>query len=618
MEEKPSYADLAKRNRELEATVARCEQKEQTLSCMSGAVERASEAIGMIDTQGKPLYQNKAFSDLFEYAPDEFEAVGGTTAIHADPAVADEVLAQVLSGRTWSGQTEMISKSGRRFPILLRAEGICDDGGDITGLVGYYTDVTAEWKYADEALRESRDELMQSLAARTAELAAANKKLQQEVADREEAQAQLACFHRFVEASGEGMGWADVDSKVRYLNPALCRMLDEKHAENGYGKPVLRYYSAETQRRLEEEIFPAVLRDGIWTGELTLHSVAGKRVPTANSLFVLRDAEGNPSSFGNVVTDLTDRKRTEDELRRHRDNLEELVAQRTVDLMRSNEELHREIVERRQAEAALQKVSEELERRVHDRTAALEAANRELESFSYSVSHDLRAPLRAINGFSQALQEDYGEQLDEQGRRYLGRIGRATLRMGELIDDLLQLSRVTRHELAVSEIDMTRIVRGIERELRQAEPDRQLEFIVADGVRASGDGHLVKTVLQNLLENAVKYTSRVAKARIEFGVSEMGETRAFFVRDNGAGFDMTYREKLFAAFQRLHSDQEFAGTGIGLSIVHRIVSKHKGRVWAEGEVGKGAVFYFTLGELGEPMAAGDGRTGEARSPKPTD
>ncbi len=235
-----------------------------------------------------------------------------------------------------------------------------------------------------------------------------------------------------------------------------------------------------------------------------------------------------------------------------------------------------------------------LEQRVRERTAELIAVNKELESFSYSVSHDLRAPLRSIDGFSRLLLTRYHGQLDATGRDYLERVRNASQRMGMLIDDLLRLSRVTRAELLREWVDFSMLVHKVAAELRQTEPARQVEWLIQDGVVVHGDAQLLRIALENLLGNAWKFTSLRQGARIEFGVLEQGGECVYFVRDNGAGFDRRYADKLFGPFQRLHATEEFPGTGIGLATVQRIAHRHGGRVWGEGEVGKGAVFHFTL------------------------
>ncbi len=296
---------------------------------------------------------------------------------------------------------------------------------------------------------------------------------------------------------------------------------------------------AEDRRALEE---------GARTYEMTVTVPAGERTFLV-SKFPLEDAERGRVLCG-VSVDITDRKRMEEDLRTAKE--------------------------------------------------AAEAANRELEAFSYAVSHDLRAPLRALDGFSLALLEDHGERLDAKGRDYLGRVRGAAQRMGVLIDDLLDLSRVSRADLVRETVDLTGTARSVAEGLKARDPNRAVEWTIRDGVSARGDPRLLRVVLENLLENAWKYTSRRALARIEFGVAEEDGTREYFVRDDGVGFDREYAGRLFAPFQRLHAAREFPGTGIGLATVKRIVDRHGGRVGAEGRPDAGAVFRFTLGKEDAP------------------
>jgi PAS domain S-box-containing protein len=243
----------------------------------------------------------------------------------------------------------------------------------------------------------------------------------------------------------------------------------------------------------------------------------------------------------------------------------------------------RDITARREADDALRRYA-----------AQLEVANAELDAFAYSVSHDLRAPLRSIDGFSAALLEDCAERLGDKGRDHLSRVRKASQRMAGLIDDLLALSRVTRATLSRERVDLSAVAAQVASELRQRDPSRQADFVIGANVQSEGDAHLLRIVLENLLGNAWKYTARTPQGRIEFGAAAHDGDQAYFVRDNGAGFDMKYADKLFGAFQRLHSASEFEGSGIGLATVQRIIHRHGGRVWAEGVIGQGATFYFTL------------------------
>jgi light-regulated signal transduction histidine kinase (bacteriophytochrome)/HAMP domain-containing protein len=280
----------------------------------------------------------------------------------------------------------------------------------------------------------------------------------------------------------------------------------------------------------------------------------------ADELGALTDA------FNQMLGRIAEQK---DELQRYAADLEQRVEERTHELQERNESLRRNAAE-------------------------LLAANTELDAFAYSVSHDLRAPLRSIDGFSQILLEDYAGKLDEAGCESLQRVRAASQRMGTLIDDLLKLARVTRAEIRTEVVDLSGMARDIAADLQRATPERQVEFAIAPGLTARGDARLLRVALDNLLRNSWKYTAKQPAPRVEFRSADANGGQAFMVRDNGAGFDMKYADKLFGVFQRLHSAADFEGTGIGLATVRRIINRHGGRIWAEGAVDQGATFYFTL------------------------
>jgi signal transduction histidine kinase len=255
----------------------------------------------------------------------------------------------------------------------------------------------------------------------------------------------------------------------------------------------------------------------------------------------------------------------------------------------------RQLLRVQAAERARDEVLRDLERRVAERTAELDTANRQLRAFSYSVSHDLRAPLRAIVGFGNALAEDHGEKLDADGRKNIDRVLAAANRMSQLIEGMLVLGRAVEVDMRRVSVDLTALVFDVTRELREAEPARSVDLVVDEGLRAVGDPVLLRAVVSNLVGNAWKFTSQCARARIEVGrKGTEGTLPVFYVRDNGAGFDMQYAKNLFGVFQRLHHQDEFPGTGVGLATVERIVSRHGGRIWADARLGEGATFFFTL------------------------
>src|SRR5262249_24742971 len=268
-------------------------------------------------------------------------------------------------------------------------------------------------------------------------------------------------------------------------------------------------------------------------------------------------------------------------------------------VLRGFSKVLRDITERRRAEEEIRQLNRELEQRVRDRTKELEATNKELEAFTYSVSHDLRAPLRHIAGFSKMLAEECGDSLKPEGQHYLQRIQDGTRRMGTLVDDLLNLARIGRHELRLQVTGLDSIVRDVISELRPDTEGRSVEWKIGGLPYVEGDPALLKVVFHNLLSNALKYTRPRSPAVVEVGRDEVDGAPVVFVRDNGVGFNMKYADKLFGVFQRLHRAEDFEGTGVGLATVQRVVQKHGGRIWAQAELDKGATFYVSLANAKE-------------------
>ncbi len=283
------------------------------------------------------------------------------------------------------------------------------------------------------------------------------------------------------------------------------------------------------------------------------------------------------------------------ELQEAKETLEAKVAKRTAELAWANDRLQIELAERKRAEDQVKKLNEDLENRVAERTAQLAAANEELDAFSYSVSHDLRAPLRHIDGFAHLLIQNHILQLTPEARQHLELIREGTQKMGRMIDDLLNLARLDRHSMVLRMTALNSLVDIVVQDLKPEVAGREIEWRVGSLSSVKCDPGLVQRLFANLLSNAVKYTSRRERAVIEIGQSTVDGQTVFFVRDNGAGFNLKYADTLFQVFQRLHTDREFAGTGVGLATVRRIIRKHGGRVWADAEIDKGATFYFTLG-----------------------
>jgi PAS domain S-box-containing protein len=363
-------------------------------------------------------------------------------------------------------------------------------------------------------------------------------------------------FVSLAENSDEFIGMRDLQGVPIFVNEAALRLVGLDNLEQAVGTPPAHFFFPEDQAFVRDEFVPRVLRDGHGETEIRFrHFKTGEAIWMIYNAFVLRDPHGEPSALATVSRNITDRKRAEQEIR---------------------------------------KLNSDLERRVSERTGELEAANKELEAFSYSVSHDLRSPLRTVHGFSRILLDDYGAQLPDEAREHLQTICDGAQRMHALIDDLLGFSRFSRLPLLKRTVDTQQLVEDTLSQLQAEHGERALEIRLGELPSCEGDPALLKQVWLNLLSNAFKYTKNRAQAVLEIGATRERGRTAYFVRDNGTGFDMRHAGKLFGVFQRLHRQDEFEGTGVGLAIVQRIVQRHGGRIWADAAVDRGATFYFTL------------------------
>ena len=554
--------------------------------------EEVTIGMALTDANFRFLNVNQVLCEILGYEAEELKQLTFLQITHPDDIDIDvELTEQLFRGEIPSYRMEKrcITKDDRVLWISLRKSVIQDDTGRHLQAIAAIENITAR-KHAEE---ENRQLLKREQAARLkteiaqkrfAFLAEANKVLASSL-DYERTLSTVAQL-----AVPDFADWCVVDIASEGGKSDRLAVYHSDPDKVGLALELYQRYSPDPSRQIGSmkvmrtgqsemisEIPPALIESMIEDEELLAILRQLKLKSTIIVPIIVRDR-----ILGTITWVMAESGRIYDQV--DLETAEELARHAAM------------AVENARLYLEAKKLNEELEERVDKRTAQLESANQELEAFTYSVSHDLRAPLRSISGFSQALLDDYYAALDETGKHYLERCQAAAQRMGLLIDDLLRLSRITRSALKNDFVDLSSIARNLARALQQREPDRKAQFEIEEGVVVNGDENLLEIMLENLLDNAWKFSGKQDHTIIKFGVRQgSAEEPVFFVQDNGVGFDMAYADKLFGAFQRLHSFEAFSGTGIGLATVQRIVHRHKGQVWAEAAVDRGATFYFTLG-----------------------
>ncbi len=540
--------DITQRKRAEEALMRAKQEWERTFDAVP-------DLIAILDNDHRILRGNRAMAQALGMEPQDLVGKFCYEQMHRT-ACPPDICPHSRLLQDGQGHAAELRELG--LDLLVTVSPILDDQGRLLGSVHVARDIT-EHKRAEAALHQAHHELERRVAERTAELQQTVAQLQEEVAERLAAekalQAVSAYARRLIEASLDPLVTISPTGKITDVNRAT---------EEATGIPRGRLIGSDFSDYFTE---PAKAREGY---EQVLSQGFVRDYPLA--------------------------------LRHTSDRIMEVLYNATIYTNEAGEvqgvfAAARDVTERKRAEEEVRKLNEDLEARVRERTAQLEAANQELEAFSYSVSHDLKAPIRAIDGFSRMLMLEHAAQLDAEALRFLEVIRHNTDFMARLIDDLLALSRLGRHELRKARIDLAAMSANAFRELKAQAPGRHLDLAIKELPPAFGDPSLLNQVMVNLLTNACKYTKFEETASIEVGGWHADGENVYYVKDNGVGFDMRFENKLFGVFQRLHGGKDFEGTGVGLAIVQRILQRHGGRVWAEGKVGAGATFYFAL-----PMA----------------
>lgn len=520
-------------------------------------IENAPDGITLVSQEGQFLYASPSARRLFGYLPEDSLDASPAQETHPEdiPAVMEALSRVMQDPRTVANvQYRFRRKDGYWRWIESNFSNLLNEPS-VQAIVINFRDIT-ESKQAEDALRESESK-----------------------------------FRQIFETTRIGISLHNAKGQFLSGNPAILNLLG--YTQEEYTCLTIKdiSYPEDIQRELLpfQELWEGK-RESYTTEKRNLHK-NGQIIWGQLTCTIVKDKEGNPQYSIGMFENIDGRKQAEEKILADQAELQRLL----ISTEQSRRALLSMVEDQKTAEEKIRQLNAELELRVRDRTAQLESANRELEAFSYSVSHDLRAPLRALDGFSSILLSDYAKVLDVQGQHYLERIQEASRRMGQLINDLLSLSRVTRTEFTRQQVNLSQVAEEVLNELKTQEPEREVNIKITKNLIVQGDIQLLKIALGNLMSNAYKFTNLQKKAKITFGKIEQSGEQVYFVRDNGAGFDMAYASKLFTPFQRLHGIKEFPGTGIGLVIVQRIINRHGGRIWPEAKLNEGATFYFTLG-----------------------
>ncbi|MCD4773042.1 MAG: PAS domain S-box protein [Bacteroidales bacterium] len=573
--------------RKAEKTILESEEKHRQL------IETTSEGFWLLDSEKKTIDVNQSLCDMLGYSRNEM--IGKTPLDFVDKPNHDIFEEQILKSKTTKHRTYEISlkkKNGINFPTLFNATSLIDKKGKPSGSFAFITDISKR-KQTEKALREKENYARAIF---------------------EQSPISIQVFDKYgltIDANkAYGELWQIPSDEVI----GKYNVLEDKYVqETGWMDFIGKAFEGETNFLSELEYDPA--KSGNPGRKRTLKCI----------IFPIKDEKNEVNRVILMHEDITSKKIIEQEIHKHREHLEELVKERTDELDEKTHKLEKSqqslallLKDVNESRDELNKTNKEIEKKtknlkksqqsltylledVNEARVELENSNRklsiinkELEAFSYSVSHDLRAPLTRMDGFSQALLETYSDKLDEQGKHFLNRIRSSSRHMAKLIDDMLALSRISRKEIYRQQIHFSQIAKEVSDDLIKAYPKRKVDLKIEQGLSAYVDQKFIVILLENLFGNALKFTGKKKNAVIEFGKKTIDDKKVFFIKDNGAGFNMKYYNKIFVAFQRLHHEEDFPGTGIGLAIVQRIINKHNGKIWAESEEGKGSVFYFWL------------------------